>query len=45
VETTFLAWNIENWGSVLLMAAAGYLLFLVIVKLMQRFGAQGLRTS
>lgn len=39
---TFISWNLENWGTVLLMAAGGYGLFLVITKLAQSFGGSGL---
>lgn len=32
MERTFLAWNIENWVTVLLMAALGYLLLAIVVQ-------------
>lgn len=37
MEHTFIAWNLENWVTVLLMAVAGYLLFTVIVQTMRKY--------
>lgn len=40
MEGHFLAWNIENWITVLLMAAAGYLVFLLIVQAVKQYSPQ-----
>jgi hypothetical protein len=36
MDKTFISWNSENWITVLLMAAAGYLGFLGIARLLQQ---------
>jgi hypothetical protein len=37
MERTLISWNIANWASVLLMAAAGYALLGFIVQMLRRF--------
>lgn len=41
MEQVFIAWTIENWITVILMAAAGYLLFTLLVQLLKKNGNLG----
>jgi hypothetical protein len=36
MERTLLAWNLPNWITVVLMAAAGYALMTVLAQVVQR---------
>lgn len=41
MDHVFLAWTIENWITVLLMAALGYLVFTIVVQLIRQSGFSG----
>lgn len=40
MERVYIAWTIENWITVVLMGALGYLLFALVVKAYQNWGSQ-----
>jgi hypothetical protein len=39
MDRTLISWNLVNWGTVLLMAAAGYVVLMIASQILQR--AQG----
>ncbi len=40
MDRVYLAWTIENWITVVLMAALGYLLFSLVWQAWQKFGGR-----
>lgn len=38
LDRTYLAWNLPNWITVMLMAVAGFLFFAIVAQLLQRAG-------
>jgi hypothetical protein len=36
MERTIISWNLVNWATVLLMAAAGYLLVMIVMQIVNR---------